>query len=754
MIITYLKIAWRNFHRNRGYALLNLGGLALGLTVCLAILLYVQDEWSYDAFHKNANRIALFQQFEGSAVGGGAWKPLLERELGQAQEVTRLLPVKALLTIGDQSYYESNFYFADSNVFKVFTFPLLQGNPDQVLSEPYSVVLSETMAKKYFGNENPMGKIIRYDKKRDLSVTGVMQDLPGNSHQEIDFLTNHSKAWELTGYNYQGFWDGSHYTYVLLSPGSSAAQLNARATDLIKASGDPNAGVWKPNFIPLRDIYLRQALGGKVKSQKAIQNVSVFSFVAILILLLACFNYVNLATARATKRAKEVGIKKTLGAQRGQLTWQFLTESFLFTAVAFALSSVLLRLVLPYFNRLTGKSLDFIRLLSWQNGFLAIALLLAICLITGLYPAWILSSFRPIDTLKGVFKTGQSAVYFRKGLVVAQFAASVAMIITTLVVVSQLRYIRHKDLGYNREQVLVIPFEGELPANTKALFNREVQALPFVKTASFTSHLPGNAIGGNKLVPDYLPPGIDIGIQFMLADDQYLQTLGIQLSEGHNFTNGTASKATEFYINEAAKKRFQWQEGAEQKLAYYTYEYTPDGGYREVPAEGKVVGVIKDYHTLSLRNAIEPLLIVRYNEPLGNLAIKIQGGKAQEAGKAIAGKWVAIFPGVPFAYSFLDDNFNANYKTDVRTGQVLSIFAVFAVLISCMGLLGLAAFAAEQRTKEIGIRKVLGASILDITTLISKDFVQLVLIASVIAFPIAGWAMSKWLQDFAYRTKI
>lgn len=276
MFQNYFKIAWRNFRRDRSYSLLNIGGLAIGLTICLAILLYVQDEWSYDAFHANADRIALFQQFEGNAISGGAWKPLLERELGQVQEVTRLLPTKALLTVEDQSYYEPNFYFADSTIFNVFTFPLLQGNAEEALNAPYSLVLSETMAKKYFDNENPIGKTIRYNKKQDLVVTGVMRDLPGNSHQEIDFLTNHSKAEELIGLNYQGFWDGSHYTYVLLSPNSSVTPLNARAADLIKASGDPNGGIWKPTFVPLRDIYLRQALSGKVNSQKAIQNVSVF----------------------------------------------------------------------------------------------------------------------------------------------------------------------------------------------------------------------------------------------------------------------------------------------------------------------------------------------------------------------------------------------------------------------------------------------------------------------------------------------
>ncbi|MFN7116272.1 MAG: ABC transporter permease [Saprospiraceae bacterium] len=747
----HLKMAWRNFRRDRTYALFNLGGLAIGLTVCLAILLYVQDEWSYDRFHANAERIVLLQQFEGSAAGGGAWKPLLEQELSQVEQVTRLAPVKVLLTVGDQSFYEPNFYFADSNVFNVFTFPLLHGDVKNALNQPYSVILSEAMAKKYFGNENPVGKTIRYDKKQDLFITGVMKNLPDNSHQDIDFLTDMNKAEELIGYNLRGFWDGMHYTYALLSEGSTAAQLNERAQDLIKASGDPNAAIWKPRFIPLRDIYLREALSGKVTSQKAIQYVSVFSLVAMVVLLLACFNYINLATARATKRAKEVGVKKTLGADRRQLSSQFLSESFVFVTVSFILAIILLHFTLPYFNEIAGKALQTSDLLILDNITFGLILLLLISLLTGLYPAWVLSGFRPVETLKGVFITGGSAAYFRKGLVVTQFVASIVMITTTIIVVNQLQYIRKKDLGYDREQVLTMNFQGDLPANQRQVFKTEIQALPYVKSASFSSHLPGTVIGGNKLVPDFLPPGTDVGIQFMLADDQYLKTLGIELAEGQYFTTGTANSATEFYINEAAKKRFQWEEGAQQKLGYYTYAYTPQGGYQEIPVNGTVVGVIKDYHTLSLRNAIEPLLIVRNNEPLGNLAIKIQSGKVKDAVDAMQQKWAAIFPGVPFEYSFLDETFNANYATDVRTGQVLGIFAAFAVLISCLGLLGLAAFAAEQRTKEIGIRKVLVASVTDIAAMLSKDFLQLVLIAALLAFPIAWWAMSGWLEAFAYR---
>ncbi|MFM9951153.1 MAG: FtsX-like permease family protein, partial [Saprospiraceae bacterium] len=512
--------------------------------------------------------------------------------------------------------------------------------------------------------------------------------------------------------------------------------------------------IWKPNFVPLRDIYLRQALTGKVKSQKAIQYVSIFSLVAIVVLLLACFNYINLATARATKRAKEVGVKKALGAERWQLSKQFLSESLIFVVVAFAIAGILLQITLPYFNEITDKTLRINDLMTLQNGCLAITLLLIITLITGLYPAWILSGFRPIETLKGVFKTSGSAAYFRKGLVVTQFVASIIMITCTIIVVHQLQFIRKKDIGYNREQVLTLNFQGDLPANQQQVFKQEISALPFVKTASFTSNLPGNVIGGNKLVPDYLPTGTDLGIQFMFADDSYLEALGIQLTEGQAFTKGTTNNNTEFYINEAAKKRFGWKEGARQKLGYYNYAYTADGGYQEVPVTGTVVGVIKDYHTLSLRNTIEPLLIVRYNEPLGNLAIKIQGGKMKAAVDAINAKWTAVFPGVPFEYRFLDETFNANYKTDVRTGHVLGIFAAFAILISCLGLFGLVAFAVEQRTKEIGVRKVLGASAPQILVLLSQDFIQWIFLAAIIAFPIAWYAMNQWLADFAYRIDI
>ncbi|TAE45910.1 MAG: FtsX-like permease family protein [Bacteroidetes bacterium] len=381
-------------------------------------------------------------------------------------------------------------------------------------------------------------------------------------------------------------------------------------------------------------------------------------------------------------------------------------------------------------------------------------LLILITLLAGLYPAWVLSGFQPADTLKRIFKAGKGAIYFRKGLVITQFTVSVAMIVATWVMASQLRYMQHKSLGYDREQVLVARFEGKIPEEKKTLFRQKIQSMRFVKAASFSSHLPGSAIGENKLVPDFLPPGTDLGIQFMFADESHLEALGIELAEGRGFTKGNALGTTEFYINEAAARRFQWKEGAGRKLAYYTYQYTPEGGYREIPAEGEVVGVLRDYHTQSLRTAIEPLLIVRYNEPLGNLAIKIQEEHVEEAIKTLSGTWADIFPGVPFEYHFLDDTYNANYQTEVRSGRVVALFAAFAILISCLGVFGLSAFAAEQRTKEIGIRKVMGASALSIVALLSKDLTGLIVAASLIACPLAWWAMNQWLADFAYRIDI
>jgi putative ABC transport system permease protein len=456
MLQNYLFTLLRNVRKRRFYALLNVGGLSLGLTVCLLITLYVRNEFRYDAHHEKAGRVVLLQQFEGGSTSGAAFAPALKAGLSGVEDAARLAPVTALLTLGPVSYYEPRFYFADSSVFNVLTVPLVAGNPAHALSVPYGLVLSEKMARKYFGRQNPVGKVLQFGDGQPLYVTGVMRDWPDNGHVAADFLCNFRSAEGLLGKSADvtTYWGGSSLTYLLLTPGTRPADVQAQLPGFAKRTGDPNAAVWKLNLLPLRDIYLRYQLDGRVKAQNAMQYVYLFSAVAAFILVLACFNYINLASARAATRAKEVGVRKSLGASRSQLVRQFLAESAVFTGLAFGLAVGLAYLSLPAFNQLAGVQLSLDGLVSPGVAAAVVGGLLGLTLVTGGYPALVLSAFRPVAVLKNLLPRGAGNASFRQVLVVVQFSVSVTMIVATLVVLSQLDYIRHKDLGYRQEQVL------------------------------------------------------------------------------------------------------------------------------------------------------------------------------------------------------------------------------------------------------------------------------------------------------------
>lgn len=756
MLKNYLQIAWRNLRKQKFYAFLNITGLTLGLACCLLIGLYMLDATSYDAFHEKADRIMLFQQWEGQSGSGNGFAPRLKEQISQIEKTVRLAGNNALLATPTTAYYEPYFYFADSTVFDVFTFTFLQGNASTALQSPYGLVISRRMATKYFPNENPIGKTLKFNNKYPLTITGVIENLPSNSHMTVDFLCNYVHAKELAGFMRESYWEAPGATYLLLSEGSTKEDVLSQFPNFIKNTGDQNAGVWKLDVIPLRDIYLKATLDGQVKAQRAIEYIYIFGAVGLFILILACFNYINLTLARSSKRGKEVGVRKVSGATRSQLVYQFLTESAMFTGIAVVLALAIVYLFLPYFNNLAEKNLSIgILYTPFRIAVLALTVVL-LSLLTGVYPALALSSFKPIRVLKSDVVKGVSNGLFRKILVVTQFAVSVIMIVATVVVWNQLEYINNKSLGYAQEQVLTISFKN-VPENSKETFKKEVESLAAVQSATICTGLPGTGEArGDKLVAAFVPPGAASGgIMHINTDPGFAATFGIQVKAGRNFDNTRPTDKEAFLVNEAAMKYFEWETIEGKRVGYYTYQYTPEGGYKEIPVTGEVIGVLADYHHADLKSLIMPM-IFSYNTAWANkMAIKVNTtASLSETVKAIEKKWNALFPEQPFEYQFLDDIFQKAYLAEMKTGQVFSLFALLAITISCLGLFGLAAYTAEQRTKEIGIRKVLGASVSNITSLLSKDFLIPVALSTGIAWPLAWYAMSRWLENFAYHINL
>lgn len=752
MLRNYIKTAFRNLFKYRLTTGINLFGLTIGLTVCMLIVLFVQSEMRYDRFHSKADRIALLRQFLANSSSGTGFAPLLDQQIAQVEKTARLVRDKALISQQGQSYYESQFYFADSTALEIFDFPLISGERTTALSGPNKVVLSEEMAIKYFPNESAIGKTLRYGNRQDLTVSGVMRNLSSQSHVDIDFLCSIQSGERLLGQRLNNYWDSRALTYVLLTQGTSIEAVSERLPELAKKTKDRNAGVWDLALIPLRDIYLRENLGGSIKAQNAIENVYIFSIIAVFILGLACFNYISLITARASTRAKEVGVRKVLGARKRQLLLQFLSESGLVLTMALMLSFGLLHLFLPAFSEIIGRELSLAGLVNLKTILAILGTLGVVSFLTGSYPALIISSFNPVQVLKQIFPVNFKDAFFRKGIVVLQFSVSIIMIILTVAVAKQLNYIQNKDLGYAREQVMQVTFQGDIDAGKKRTFSQNIQGLAPVLRTSFCSSLPGGGAFNNKLVTRFVPQGKGVAYSYITTDEGFVETFDIDLKEGRNFNAESAESRNQYLVNDAMVEYLEWGDKAVgREIGYYTYQSTPEGGYVEVPVTGEVIGVIGDYHQGDLRSEIQPMLITFGDGWQDRLAIKLQANQVLTAVPALKSEWKALFPDKPFEFNFLDDTFDQAYAKEARIARIFAAFSTLAILVSCLGLLGLVTFAAERRVKEIGVRKVLGASASSIVRLLSVDFIRLILVAMVIASPIAWYVMQKWLERFAYR---
>ncbi|GAA4447010.1 ABC transporter permease [Nibrella saemangeumensis] len=769
MIRNYFKIAWRNLVRNRAFSAINIVGLAIGLATCLLIMLFVIDELSYDRYHEKADRIVRVI-FRGTVNGGSMREPsvmpptaqTLKAEYPEVLEATRIRTAGApIIAYGEKVFKETAITFADSNFFQVFTFPFLKGDPKTALVNPNTVVITKAVANKYFGNDDPLGKVLTIKSgNAACTVTGVIDPVPANSHFHFDFFVSMASFPESKSTSWMV---SEFYTYLVLPEGYDYKKLEAKLPQVVEKHMGPqlqqafgmslaqfqkkgnNVGLY---LQPLTDIHLHSDLSYDLEPSGDIRYVYIFGTVALFMLLIACINFMNLSTAGASKRSKEVGIRKVLGSVKMALVNQFLTESIVLTGIALVLAIGLVYMALPAFNQLSGKelSLSFTQTPWLLPGLLLFGLLVGV--LAGSYPAFFLSSFKPVSVLKGRLTfTGRSrGISLRGGLVVFQFFISIILIIGTTVVYRQLSYIQNMKLGYDKDQVLVLQETWRLGKN-EAVFRQQLLQDSRVVNATISGFLPAGPSYNNN----FITYADNNSAQYVKAlrydvDDHYIPTLGMQMVAGRNFSPEFGTDSTGIILNETAVKAYGL--GANALGHIITH---PENDGRKISY--RVIGVVKDFHFRSLHERIAPLAMTLGN----NNGLVIAKVKTKDVGGLLASveeQWTKFAVDAPLEYTFLDKRFLDAYRAEQKMGSILGIFAGLTIFVACLGLFGLATFTAEQRTKEIGVRKVLGASVAGIVSMLSRDFLKPVLVAILLASPIAWYVMNRWLQDFAYKISL
>ncbi|GAB4056096.1 ABC transporter permease [Spirosoma litoris] len=767
MIRNYLKIAFRNLKRQKVSTSINVIGLAIGLATCILIMLYVQDELSYDRYNEKADRIFrvnLKLQLNGKDVGGTSLGQNAARDLKQefpeVLKATRIWGGSDFVSYGATAFREDNLLFADSSFFDVFTIPFLKGNPKRALAEPNTVVLTEETARKYFGNKDPLGKALLFGSdKRPYRITGVVRNVPANSHFQFDMLAT------LVGHDQIIDWPGwlyniNYQTYLLLPEQYDYKQLEAKIPQLAEKQMGSEIQKWlkiSPKqfrergddfgvFLqPLTDIHLYSR--SESSSGGNIMYVYVLMAIAAFMLLIACVNFMNLATATAVRRSREVGVRKVLGSVKGQLQQQFLIESVLLAMVALMVGLLLVGLALPFFNQLTGKALTMSLLTNSSVAAGLVAGTVLVGLLAGSYPAFYLSSFKPVLVLKGRATARRGSFNLRSGLVVFQFFVTISLIIATVTADRQLRYMQVQKVGFDHEQVLVI-HDTQMLGNNETVFRDKIIQSPQVVMGSISGQVPvGRTNMDNTTVRTKENPDQGVMTRFYFVDPEYIPTLGMRMVQGRNFSKRFPTDASAVILNETAVKALGWQKNP---IGRELIGHTDDNG---VNIMYRVVGVVSDFHFESLRQKIGPLAMF-LGRNSGNILVKTRTDKLPEFLASLKQQWESFAPTAPFSYSFLDDRFAKVYVSEQKIEQVLTLFSSLTIFIACLGLFGLATYTAEQRTKEIGVRKVLGASVGSVVALLSKDFLKLILIALVIASPIAWWGMNQWLKEFAYKVTI
>lgn len=769
MFRNYLRSAWRNIKRYKFTSFINIFGLTVGLTCCLLIVTYIINELSYDRFNVNADRTFRITRTFYSANGeeslhlssiAPAFGPLLTAAFPEIEKMTRVLPTgNTVLRYKEKLFNEQNAFFADENFFDVFSLPVVEGDKKTALNSPYNIMMSEEVAKKYFGNQDPINKTIQLDNtKHEFKITGVFQAFPSNSHMHPDILMSFNTLRDSAIYGEKqletSFSNNAFYTYLLMPKNYTVEMLDRRfpafLDKYVHLKGmQPNVHTSQTTRLTaqkLTDIHLQSHLDDEIEPNGDVKRVYIFSVIALFILLIACINYMNLSTARSALRAKEIGIRKVIGAQRQEIIKQFLGESVLITWVALVFAGVLTWLLLPYINSISHLSLSFSSLLQWKILIGVLLLPFIVGLMSGIYPAIFMSSFRPVQVLKGLLKVGSGNVSFRQILVVIQFSVSIILIVATTVVFQQLRYIQTKSLGFNKDFILTTTYPSTLTKQFES-FRNELLSNTGVKEIGRSSRIPSGRLldaSGAQVVENGKTQPVNFELKFLSTDYGFIPTYGMQLVAGRNFSRDFITDTANYIINETAVQQLGWknaQNAVGKDLIY--------GGVK-----GKVIGIVHDFHFESLHQKIIPLLFslpspknLYYN----NMSIKINGNNVPASISAIADTWHKYLPEVPFDYTFLDQRFQKLYQSEQQQSQLFTIFSCLAIFIACLGLFGLSAFTISQRVKEIGIRKVLGANITQIVVELSRSFMILVGIAALIALPIAGVLMHKWLQDFAFR---
>jgi putative ABC transport system permease protein len=768
MLKNYLKIAYRNLLKKKVYSFINIFGLGVGMACCVLIFMFVQEELSYDNYHEKGGRI--YRVIHGSTQEGvgeseatndfWVWGnapvgPALKRDFPEIEKVVQFSGrADILLSIGDITQQEEGILFMDSTAFEVFSWELLQGDPKTALAAPYSVVLTESTAKKYFGDENALGQSIKGSEVAgranagDYTVTGIMADVPSNSHFEFNLLLSLNTFRQSSPGIFDDWGYVDTYTYLLVNMNFDQAAFQAKIPDFIqRGNTDTEESKYTIRLEPLKDVYLRSDAQRQPGQTGSLSNIYVFSIIGIFILVIAIINFMNLSTARSMERAKEVGIRKSIGAGRKSLIFQFLGESLIIVLLAALVGFALVSVSIPLMNELTAKEFELNSLINWQTIPVVLATIVIIGLLAGSYPALVLSSFRPVSILKGINKSNARGVNLRKTLVVFQFSLSIALIAGTMIVYSQMALLLDQDMGFDKEQMVVLDFnyDGDV-TNVSASIKNEMEAIPGVSSVAFSRSVPGshfpNAYTTLEMAEGEMvgqaQPIFQVGLDFI---DHY----NLELAAGRAYSRDFPSDSTAaLVINEAAARQY----------GYANPEDIIGKKFDQWGRAGEVIGVVKDFNYISLHASIEPLTLPFEAYASRYVSVKLTGEDIPATLAGLEGVWNQLVPQRPFIYSFLDEDFNQQYQSDFRFRKIFTTFSILAILIACLGLLGLATYTAEQRTKEIGIRKVMGANVGNIVSLLSKDFVKLILIAILVSTPVSWYAMNQWLEGFAYQVSI
>ena len=761
MFKNYLKTTIRNMSRYKGYAFINIFGLAAGMACCIMIISYILTELSYDKYHEHADRI--FRVATDVNAGGFIAKlaisnaplgPALKNNYPEVLQFARIQPRdKQFVVYQNHQFFEEGVVWADNSIFSVFSFPFTKGGPSFALQTANSIVLTEESAKKYFGDtDDPIGKVLRFNNRDNFTVTGVVENVPNNSHFSFDMLCSLETRYAQNRENMEVWLNFNLYTYLLLPEDYDLKLLEQKLQDVVEKhmGNELKAMGGEINYFlqPLTRIHLHSNLENEISDNSRISYIYIFSAIALFILLIACINFMNLATARSTIRAKEVGLRKVVGAFKKQLIMQFMGESLLISIIAFIFSLVLVRFFLPVFSSLSGRDLhlDFLGIPWLMPGLFGLVLFVG--LIAGSYPAFFLSSFKPVTVLKGKIRSGRTSTRFRSILVISQFVISITLIIGTSIILKQLNFVKNKNLGYDKGNLIVTELMDTRLRQSQESIRAELKKVPGVLNAATSHVVPGQDANVQPFIPEGFSQEQAQLMQSINIDPEFIPTYEIELIEGRNFSHEFTTDADEaVIINETALRKFGWDK-AVGKTIQVPGDRVSEWNLRTI------IGVVKDFHFDSLHSIIMPLCLSNEPNYFNTITIRINPNNTLETLSLLQEKWKTIDPANPLDFFFLDEYFGRQYASDERLSNIFGAFTLFAIFIACLGLFGMASFMAEQRTKEIGIRKVLGASIPGVVTLMSRDFIKLVLAANVIAWPIAYFTMRSWLRNFAYQAGI